>query len=64
MKRYDKHTLRLYKISTMPKNVVEMKGYILDFDPKGKISLWIQDYTMIETVRILPKEIIEISTPE
>ncbi len=59
MKRYDKHTLRLYKISTMPKNVVEMKGYILDFDPKGKISLWIQDYTMIETVRILPKEIID-----
>jgi ribonuclease R len=59
MKRYDKNALRLFKISTMPKTSVEMKVYIIDFDISGKINVWIPDYNLIETIRILPKEIIE-----
>ena len=59
MKKYDKHSLRLFKISTMPKMLVDMKVYIIDFDISGKINVWMPEYNLIESVSILPKEIID-----
>ena len=35
-----------------------MKVYILDFDISGKVNVWIPEYNLIESVSILPKEII------
>ena len=59
MKKYDKHSLRLFKISTMPKMLVDMKVYIIDFDISGKINVWMPEYNLVESVSILPKEIID-----
>ena len=49
MKKYDKHSLRLFKISTMPK-LVDMKVYIIDFDTVRK-CVWMPEYNLIESVQ-------------
>ena len=55
MKKYDKHSLRLFKISTMPKMLVDMKVLLLILIFRV-INVWMPEYNLIESVSILQRK--------